>query len=101
VTSKLMSLSLLGGLKYRVLIKLGFPDRSEMFVSAILFPDEHSYRPEGDLNTWFEQYYTVVDDPMDLHGEARQLWFVCHVAEVWLDRFIKNNILGETAIWGE
>ena len=101
VTSKLMSLTLLGGLRYRALIKFGFADRSELFVSAILDPEASSYQPEGDLNCWFEEYYTAVDDPMDLRGEARQAWFVCYLAEVWLDRFITNNVLGETAVWGQ
>ena len=101
VTSKLVSLTLLNELRYRVLIKFGFPDRPDLVVSAILHADEESYSPEGDLNKWFDRYYTQVEDPMELHGEERQLWFVCRLAEEWLDRFLERSVLRDTAIWGE
>jgi len=97
---KILSLTLLGGPRYRLALKLGTLEYPERIVTGVLDVDRRIYQPEGALGDLYDMLLDAAD-PMDIEEEDRADWFAAHLVRNTVVRFFDTESLTETAIWGQ
>ena len=97
---KPLSITLIGGRRYRVALKIGLQGKADILVTVLLEATGQSFQPEGTFAREFE-FYAEHREPMEIPPAARQVWFACYAVEAWIDRLLTCEGLRETAIWGE
>ena len=95
---KPLSVTLLGGSRYRAVLKVGLPGESDGLASVLIDAAAHMFTVEGSLSEEFE-IYADQRDPLALPSGERSRWFACRAVEAWIDRLMKSDALRETAIW--
>ena len=97
---KPLSITLIGGRRYRAALKIGLQGTADIMVTVLIEAAGQSFQPEGTFAREFE-FYAEHSDPLKLPPASQPLWFACHAVEAWIDRLLQCQGLRETAIWGE
>ena len=97
---KVLSLTLLGGPRYRLALKLGTLEHPERIVTGVLDVDRRIFQPEGALGPLYDVLLDA-DDPMEVEADVRPDWFTAHLVRTTVMRFFDTESLTETAIWGQ
>ena len=95
---KPLSVTLLGGSRYRAVLKIGQADKPDGLACILIDSAAHAFTVEGSLADVFASYADH-DDPLVLTPGERQRWFACRAVEEWVDRLMKSDALRETAVW--
>ena len=95
--AKLVSVTLLGGARYRIMLKLGIEGEPDMIVGVIMDAETNSIRPEGSFREMFDFYVSRVDPIRMTRSEQRQ-WFACYVVDAWIERQMDADGLGMTFV---
>ena len=97
---KPLSVTLLGGSRYRAVLKVGLPLEPDGHASVLIDAAGHMFTVEGSLSGEFASYADE-PDPLMLPPKERRDWFACRAVEAWIDRLMKSDALRETAVWVE
>jgi len=97
-TCKLLSLTLLGGPRFRLAMKLGTMQHPERIVTGVLDVDRRIFQPEGALAPLYDLQLEA-DDPMEIAAFDRTDWFVSRLVHNTVTRLFETEALTEAAIW--
>jgi len=100
VLVKPLSVTLLGGSRYRAVLKTGLPNAPDGLACVLVDVAAHAYTFEGSMSEMFEGY-AEQPNPLTLDAQGQDRWFACRAVEAWIDRLMQSAAMRETAIWVE
>jgi ADP-ribosyl-[dinitrogen reductase] hydrolase len=97
-TAKVLSITAVAALQYRVAFRLGFAVSEESIVTGLLDAGAKTFEPEGALAQAFERYHEA-SDPTALVEKARYEWWACNLIDGWVRKALENDLLSPVATW--